>query len=102
MPSVDADKRGRLKTVRGLLEHLSPARCDERFARVEVAGRLVEDELPPDALLDQKKAAVALDDGRDRRRRLPDAHAAFFVFLRMNSAMRSTPASIACLEAAYE
>src|SRR3982074_1464351 len=65
--------------------------------------RLVQDDSPVDALFHQEEAAAPLDDGGDRDAGPPDfAHAAFWVFLRMKSAMRCTPASIACLEAAYE
>ena len=53
-----------------------------------------------DRLLHEKEFPMPLDDGGNRHRRLPDAHAAFFVFFRMKSAMRCTPDSIACLEAA--
>src|ERR1051326_1938214 len=100
VPAVDADERGRLEAGRRLLEHSPPARGDERLAGVEMSGRLVQHQPAFDALLHEQKTAVALDDGCDRRRRLPHSHAAFLVFFRMNSAMRATPASIACLEAA--
>src|SRR4029079_10580706 len=56
-----------------------------------------------DHLLDEKELAVALDDRGDRDARPPDfLHATLRVFFRMKSAMRAAPASIACLEAAYE
>src|SRR5437764_10481744 len=66
-----------------------------------MAGRLVKHEPAVDALLDEKEPPAALDHRGDGDARPPD-HAAFLVFLRMKSAMRCTPASIACLEAAYE
>src|ERR1044071_2457921 len=100
VPAVDADERRRLEAVRSFLEHFAPAGRHQRFAGIEMARGLVQHQPAFDALFDQEKTAVALDDGRDRRRGLPYAHAAFFVFFRMNSAMRPTPASIACFEAA--
>src|SRR6185369_5249405 len=102
VPAVNADERGRLEAVCRFLEHFAPAAGDQRLARIEVAGGLVQHQPVFDALLYEQKAAVALDDRCHGRRRLPDAHAAFLVFVRMKSAMRLTPASIACLEAAYE
>src|SRR5687768_10282040 len=102
VPAVDADERRGDEAMRRLLEHLAAARGNERLARVQVAGRLVQHEISIDRLLDQKETAVALDDGGHRRRRLPHHQAAFLVFLRMNSARRSTPASICWGEAAYE
>src|SRR5580765_1726368 len=102
VPAVDADECGRLEAVRRLLEHFAPARRHQRFARIEVAGGLVQHQPAIDALFHEQETASALDDCCDRRRRLPDAHAAILVFLRMNSLIRATPCSIACLEAAYE
>src|SRR6185436_3471899 len=90
VPAIDADERGRLEAVRRLLEHFTPARGDERLAGVEMAGGLVQHQPAFDALFHEKKAAVALDDRCYGRRRLPYRHAAFFVFLRMKSAMRAT------------
>src|SRR4029077_9858548 len=102
VPAVDADERGRLEAVRRFLERFAPARRHQRLARIEVAGGLVQHQPAFDALFHEQETAVALDDGRHRRRRLPDGHAAFWVFVRMKSAIRATPCSIACFEAAYE
>src|SRR5437764_12439391 len=66
-----------------------------------MAGRLVKHEPAVDALLDEKEFPAALDDRGHGDARPPD-HAAFRVFFRMKSAMRCTPASIACFDAAYE
>src|SRR6266446_4779556 len=101
VPAVDAHERARLEVVRRLLQHLAAASSDERLARIQVAGRLIEHQPAVDPLFDEKEPPAALDHRGDGNARLPD-HAAFRVFLRMKSAMRSTPASIADLEAAYE
>jgi hypothetical protein len=53
------------------LKNLSPAGSGKRLPRVEVSGGLVEHQPSVDPLFDEKKAPVALDDGRDRHRRLP-------------------------------
>src|SRR5437879_12056683 len=66
-----------------------------------MAGRLVKHPAAIDALLDEKEPPPALNYPGDGDARPPD-HAAFRVFFRMKSAMRCTPASMACLEAAYE
>src|SRR5688572_1226697 len=103
VPAVDADQARRLEAVRGLLEHLAPARLDQRLAGVEVAGRLVEHQPSVYLLLNEQKPAAALHHRGDRDARPPHVpHAAFLVFLRMKSAMRATPCSMACFEAAYE
>src|SRR3989454_145214 len=103
MPAVDADQARWLEAVRGLFQHLALAGGEQGFAAIEMSRRLVQDDPPVDPLFDQEEAAAALDDRGDRNAGPPDlAHAAFLVFLRMKSAMRCTPASIACLEAAYE
>src|SRR5688572_5577844 len=102
VPAIDADQRSRLEAVRGLFEHLAPARRHERLVRVQMPRRLVQHPPSVDLLLDEKKTPILLDDGGHRGRRPPYHQAAFWVFLRMNSAMRATPASIACFDAAYE
>src|SRR5437879_3843953 len=103
MPAVDADQARRLEAVRGLFKHLALAGGEQRFAAIEMSRRLVQDDPPVDPLFHQQEAAVALDDGGDRDAGPPDlAHAAFLVFLRIKSAKRCTPVSIACAEAAYE
>jgi hypothetical protein len=71
VPAIDADQAFGLEAVRRFLHHLAAAGGDERLAGVEMPCRLVEDETTVDAFLDEKKASVALDDGRDRHRRLP-------------------------------
>src|SRR3954469_1774626 len=103
MPAVDAHERRRLEAVRGFLHDLPRAGGDQRFARIQMPGRLVQHEPALDVLLDEKKPALALDDCGERDTRPPNLlHAALRVFLRMKSAMRATPASIALFEAAYE
>src|SRR5205085_10033316 len=99
MPAVDADQRVWRERMRRLLQHLTPAGGDERLAGIEVSGRLVQHQATIDALLDKEESPVALDHRGDRDARTP-SHAAFRVFLRMKSAIRCTPASIACLAAA--
>src|SRR6267378_1676876 len=85
------------------VEREAPAGGEQRFAAIEMSRQLVQDDAPVDPLFHQQEAAVPLDDGGDSDAGPPDlAHAAFLVFLRMKSAMRCTPVSIACLEAAYE
>src|SRR5947207_14442990 len=100
VPAIDADERGRLEIMRRLLEDFAAAGGDQRLARIEMARRLVEHAPAIDVLLDEEEAPAALDHGRDRDRGLPEAHAALRVFLQMKSAMRATPASIACFDAA--
>src|SRR5436190_1202592 len=78
-------QRDDLAVERPLVEALDAAAEAESQER-HIAGRVVP--------------AIDCDDRRHGRRRLPHGHAAFFVFFRMNSAIRPTPASIACLEAA--
>ena len=52
LPPIDADERGRRDPVAGLLERLAHGRGDERFARLEVAGRLIETHADARLLLD--------------------------------------------------
>src|SRR6185503_1972762 len=83
--------------------HLAHAGVLERFARVEVAGGLVQHAPAVEHLLDEEKLTAALDDrGDGHRGRLPVTHATFRVFFLMKSAMRATPFSIASFDAAYE
>src|ERR1700694_19042 len=103
MPAVDADQARRLEAMRGLFQHLARARGAQGFTGIEMSCRLIQNQPPVAPLLDQQEPAAPLDDGGHRDARPPELpHAAFFVFLRMKSAMRCTPASMACLEAAYE
>ncbi|MNT62445.1 hypothetical protein D3C72_2001660 [compost metagenome] len=60
---VHADQRRGLEVVRGFFQHLAGAGLDGRFARVQVAGGVVELEAVGGFFLDQQKAAIALDEG---------------------------------------
>src|SRR5258706_10907301 len=100
VPAIDAEQRRGRESMRRLFQHLARDRGNERLARIEMAGRLVEHPATLGFLLDEEEATFALDDRRDRYRGLPDAHAALRVFLRMNASMRATPCSICSLDAA--
>src|ERR1700730_8500209 len=105
VPAVDAYQRSRGEFMRRFLHDLAAARGDQRLARIEMARGLVQHPAPVDRFLDQQKLAAPLDDRGYRDNRLPDAQdfqAGLRVFFRMKSAMRATPASIACFDAAYE
>jgi hypothetical protein len=66
-----------------------------------VPGRLVVHEPPVHFLLDQAEPSLALHHRGDRHAGFPDrSQAALRVFFRMKSAIRATPPSIACREAA--
>jgi hypothetical protein len=60
-PHVDAHQRLRHKGPHGLFQHLAGHRLDQALARVQVAGRRVQAQAVGGHLLDQQKAAVALD-----------------------------------------
>src|SRR5256885_13936680 len=101
MPAVDAHQRGRLEAVRSFFHDFARTSRDQALAGIEMPGGLVEDQAAIDALLDEEEAPIPFDDCGDRDARPPDCvHAALRVFLRMNSAMRATPASIAFGDAA--
>ena len=94
VPAVDADQRGRLEAVRGLLEHLAPAGRHQRLARIEVAGRLVQHQPALDPSSTRRKrplrsmtAATVVEGFQTSALRAQ----AFLVFFRMKSAMRATP-----------
>jgi hypothetical protein len=63
---IDADERGRRDPMAGLLERLAHGRGDERFACLEVAGRLIETYADARLLLDEQERVVAHHDGGDR------------------------------------
>jgi len=65
LPEVDADERFRMKRPRRLFQRLAYHGIDELLALFDVAGRLVEHHAVRDALLDEQKLPVALDDGGD-------------------------------------
>src|SRR5690606_30379069 len=71
---VDADAGHRLDLPGGLLERLARHRLQQRLARIEVAGRLVDPHAFERRLLDQQEPAVALDHRGDGRVRFPVAH----------------------------
>jgi hypothetical protein len=49
--------------VRGFFERFAHGRFDERFARLQMAGGLVQTQPVVRMLLDEEEASVALDDG---------------------------------------
>ena len=88
--------------VRGLFQRLAAARGDQRFARVEMARRLVQHQAavdcaprPAGSVPSRSMTAATVTDG------LPDTHAAFLGVLpdEVGHAL-PRPASIASLEAA--
>src|SRR5436190_6293573 len=100
MPAIDADERRWRESVRRFFEHFAGHRVEQRLSRVQMTCGLVQHAATFGFFLDEKKATAALDDGSDGDCRLPDAHAALRVFLRMNASMRATPCSICSLDAA--
>ena len=66
LPEVDADDVLRLERPARLLERLADDGVEQRFAVLEVAGRLIEHDAAADAFLDEQELAVALDDRGDR------------------------------------
>jgi hypothetical protein len=58
--------------MRRFLERFADHRVDERFARLEMPGRLVQPQALGRVLLHEEKTPAALDDGRHRNVRGPD------------------------------
>ena len=71
-PLIDADQVGQLDGPAGFFECFAARGVGQRFERLQVAGRLVDDEFAANALLDDEKAPVARDDRRNRDIRPPD------------------------------
>ena len=63
---IGADERLGLESMRRFFERLADYRFDERFARFEVTGRLVDPQTCGRVLFDDEKAPVSLDDRRHR------------------------------------
>ena len=74
---VDTEQRGRFERVGRLLQRLARDGVEQRFARLEVAGGLVEAAAVLGVFLDQQEAAVALDHGGDGDVGFPDHEAQF-------------------------
>ena len=72
-PLIDADQRRRPEVPGRFLQRLAGAGGHQRFAFVEMPGRLVEADAVLGLLLDQQKAAVALDERGDGDVGFPDA-----------------------------
>src|SRR5690606_2088215 len=70
-PAGYAEQRLRLDVPGRFLGRLAHDRVEQRFPFVQMARRLVEHQGAVGALLDEEKAAVALDHGGDRYVRLP-------------------------------
>ncbi len=65
LPQVKTGQRHRPELAPGFLAGLAYHGLDQRFAGLDVAGRLVEDHAPRRALLHEKEAPAVLGDGRD-------------------------------------
>jgi hypothetical protein len=62
-PQIGSDECLGPQAPGGFLARLADDRFDERFSVLEMARGLVQHEASLDALFDEEKAAVALDDG---------------------------------------
>src|SRR5262245_9610256 len=69
---VDPQQLRRFEAMRGFLERFARDGADQGLAFVEMARRLVVEPAAPGVLLDEEKAAVALDHGGDRHVGFPD------------------------------
>ena len=59
MPIVDADQVAGLEVVTGFLQRLAHDRVEQAFACLDMASRLVNDDIAAGGLFDEKKAAQA-------------------------------------------
>jgi hypothetical protein len=64
-PEVDIDELARSEEPCGLLAHLADDSLEQRLARLDMSGGLIDDQLAVDAFFDDEKATVSLRYGGD-------------------------------------